>query len=106
MRFRAYWASPPPRCFATGKGEWADAPARPPGAAPDPRRCAMSRTCPPPTPNATPRQRTAALRRAFLEAVSEEQLSRMVGKLLERACEGELPAIRLVLQYTLGRTAA
>lgn len=48
-------------------------------------------------------KQAAALRRAFFEAVTPEDMRALVRKLLEEAIGGNLPAARLVLLWVLGK---
>jgi hypothetical protein len=58
----------------------------------------------PDVPNNAPHaNRVAQLRLAVVQAVSPDDITAVVGKLIELAKEGDLRAIRLLLQYTLGK---
>ncbi len=48
-------------------------------------------------------RRLAALRQVFLDVVTDEELRIVVGQLMVMAKLGDLAAIKLVLQYTLGK---
>jgi len=48
-------------------------------------------------------RQAARLRRVLLEAVSEDDVAAVAGKLVELAREGDLAAIRLLLLYTPGK---
>jgi hypothetical protein len=48
-------------------------------------------------------RRTAALRRAFVEAVTPEDLRVIAKKLISKARSGDLAAIKLLLLWTLGK---
>jgi hypothetical protein len=50
-------------------------------------------------------QRVAHLRALMIERVSDEDLARIVDKLVELAAEGNLSAIRLVLKHVFGKSA-
>jgi hypothetical protein len=54
-------------------------------------------------PGNTSARRVAQLRRRLLARISEEEIDAIFGKLLELALEGNLHAIKLVLQYTIGK---
>ena len=49
-------------------------------------------------------KRVAALRAAMLDAVSEEDMAAVLGKLIELAKAGNVPAAKEVLDRCLGRT--
>ncbi len=51
----------------------------------------------------TSARRVAQLRRLLLSRISEEQIGAIFDKLVELALEGNLAAIKLVLQYTIGK---
>src|SRR5262249_15398133 len=48
-------------------------------------------------------RQTAALRSALLRKLTEEQIERVADLLLEKALDGDLAAIRLVLLYAIGK---
>ena len=48
-------------------------------------------------------RRLAALRQVFLDVVTDDELRIIVGQLMVMAKLGDLAAIKLVLQYTLGK---
>src|SRR5262245_7238500 len=54
----------------------------------------------PGNPNA---RRVAQLRRRLLSRISEEEMDAIFAKLIELATDGDLGAIKLVLQYTIGK---
>src|SRR5207302_545944 len=51
-------------------------------------------------------RKVAAMRQVVQEAVSEEDLRAIVGKLVEQAKEGNIAAAKLVLAYAVGKPAA
>lgn len=50
-------------------------------------------------------RRVAALRKAFLEVVGEEDIKEVVQALLRRAKEGDVAAIKVMLAYAIGKPA-
>jgi hypothetical protein len=50
-------------------------------------------------------RKIAAMRRAFFDAVTEEDLATIAQAMIEKAKAGDVAAARLVVQYTLGRPA-
>src|SRR4051812_1322658 len=95
------------------------APAYPPA---DPRPCPATPEQPPDSPAARDSRgrfakgnlggpgnpftrRVAALRSVLIEAVSDDDLRQVAGVLLEQAKAGDLAAVKLLLQYTLGKPA-
>jgi hypothetical protein len=48
-------------------------------------------------------RRTAALRQAMLDAVTEDDLQAIVRQLIQQAREGDVAAARLVLSYSIGK---
>jgi hypothetical protein len=50
-------------------------------------------------------RRCAAIRRAFLEAISEEDIQAIVRTLIEKAKAGDLVAAKLILLWAIGRPA-
>jgi hypothetical protein len=50
-------------------------------------------------------RRVAALRKAFLDAATEDRMRRLADKLLKMAEAGDVTAARLALEYTLGKPA-
>ena len=51
-------------------------------------------------------RQVAALRQAVLDAVSADDMQKIVRKLIELAAAGNVPAARLLLSYALGKPAA
>src|SRR5689334_10197691 len=51
-------------------------------------------------------RRVAALRTALLEVVTEDDIQEAAKRLIEKARQGDLAAIRLLYAYTLGKPAA
>jgi hypothetical protein len=50
-------------------------------------------------------RKIAAMRRAFFDAVTEEDLAAIARAMIEKAKQGDVAAARLVAQYTMGRPA-
>ncbi len=50
-------------------------------------------------------RKVAVLRTAFLNALTEEKLTKMVARLIEMASHGNINAAKLVLAYTIGQPA-
>src|SRR5271165_1591112 len=50
-------------------------------------------------------RQVAALRQELLNAVSLDKLRSIVGKLVEKAEQGDVPAAKVVLEYTIGKPA-
>ncbi len=54
-------------------------------------------------PGNTSARRVAQLRRRLLSRITDEEMDAIFDKLIELALEGDLQAIKLVLQYTVGK---
>jgi hypothetical protein len=48
-------------------------------------------------------RQTAALRQAMLDAMTGEDIHAMVRELIQKACDGDVSAIRLALAYGIGK---